>query len=150
MTVVRTIGLTLICSLLCAGLGYVSGKKQGRVEGTASTAREYDFWAQSFMYRDPNVRLDAVLLVPDGARISRPSCTEDEQAFIRLARRPDATLLNDADIEKESEYWLARIPQGKDSSPPLGAALVGCRKVKNAVEVKSLIKSWEFPSTLKN
>lgn len=148
MTVVRTIGLTLICSLLCAGLGYVSGKKQGHVEGIAAAARDYDFWAQSFMYRDPNVRLDAVLLVPDGARISRPRCTQDEEAFMQLARRPDKTLHNDAEIKSVPGFWVANLPQYENLSPALGAALVGCRKVKDPVVVTDLRKSWEFPSTM--
>jgi hypothetical protein len=133
---------------VCVTGAYFAGKKTGTTEGVLATSKAYDFWAQSFMYRDPLVRLDAVLLVPDGAKISQPACRADEEGFMRLARRPDATLNNDADASKIPGYWVARIPQSKSTLQPLGAALVGCRKLAGAPPVRDLTNSWEFPSTM--
>jgi hypothetical protein len=67
---------------------------------------------------------------------------------MRLARRPDATLNNDADTSKIPGYWVARIPQSKCTLQPLGAAVVGCRKLAGAPPVRDLTNSWELPSTM--
>lgn len=133
---------------VCVTAAYVAGKKTGMTEGVIATSDAYDFWARSFMYRDPLVRLDAVMLVPDGAKISQPNCHADEEAFMRLSRRPDATLNNDADASKVPGYWVARLPQSKSTRQPLGAAIVGCRKLAPSPPVRDLTNSWELPSTM--
>lgn len=147
MTHTKFISMSLLACIVTAALGFSIGESKGIDEGFAKSAKAYDFWAQSFLYRDPRVRLDAIMMVPAGAKVSQPKCHTDEEGFMLLHRRPERVMNTETVIRKIPGYWTVDFPSSDKTVEPLGAAQVGCRKLNERV-VTDLTKNWELPSNL--
>lgn len=146
----KAIVLTVLASASVGMIAFKFGQSAGLATGFGMAAKQYDFWATAFMHREPDFRVDAVMLVPDGALITMPGCRQDEVASMRLFRRPEADQNNESNITRGPGYWRAHLPTLKTNTQPRGAAVTGCRKKDEAAQSPTdLTESWRLPSNIK-
>lgn len=128
--------------------GFMMGKSKGNPEGYESANKAYYSWAISMMHRDPNLRLDAIMLAPNGARIRVPKCDSDESLYGVPHRIPEVKYHESANLKLENDVLLLTIPTEGENTDAWAGVVVGCRK-KNEIKITDLTKSWELPSTMR-
>ncbi|MYN28914.1 hypothetical protein [Duganella levis] len=128
--------------------GFAIGKNKGVHEGYVSASAEYDNWSTGMMYRDPNTRLDAILLAPNGARVQVPKCDDDEELNAIAWSRPTSGTSIDAKLMRDGGS-LTLSMSGEGSENARAAVVLGCRKKILSQNVLDLTKSWELPATLR-
>lgn len=128
---------------------FVIGKNKGINEGYSSASDDYKLWSIGMLYRDPAVRRDAIMLVPDGARVQVPKCDADEALSAIAWRRPEQGYKGGASLKLDGDAVVVSVPHNGDSKQPEAAVVVGCEKKMERQKIRDLTKSWEFPSNLR-
>jgi hypothetical protein len=138
----------LVVAMASTTAGFVVGKNKGINDGYASASSDYNLWSVGMMNRDPSFRLDAIVLVPDRARVRVPKCDADEALSAIAWRRPEQGYKASASLKRDGDSIVVSIPRDSGSVESRAAVAVGCRK-KVEPQVKDLTKSWELPSNLR-
>lgn len=138
----------LVGAIIGAAGGFMVGKSKGHSQGYNSAGQAYNNWAITMMHRNPNLRLDANLLAPDGARIRVPKCDSDETLYAVAHRLPEMKYHESANLKLENDVLLLTIPNVEENTGAKAGVVVGCRK-KNEAKITDLTKSWELPATMR-
>ncbi len=117
-------------------------------EGYTSASTEYEHWSIGMMFRDPDFRLDAILLAPNGAHVKAPTCNGDEELSAIAWPQPTEGAWPDARLKWDGDS-LALSISGAGIDHTRAAVVLGCRKKVLSDTHKDLSRSWELPATLR-
>ncbi|MFZ6876322.1 hypothetical protein ACO0LF_30035 [Undibacterium sp. Di27W] len=137
--------------MVLAGLttGFLIGRNKGISEGFESASKAYNQWSVQLMRRDPNLRIDSILLVPNDAHVRVPQCDPDEKLSATPWRRPEKEYKDNASVKLIDGVIEINIPEPDRQGESRVAIIVGCRKKVPTEDVKDLTRSWEIPPNLR-